>query len=211
MLEELEELRKELEGANAVSMQNYKIDKQIRALAEKNRLHDALHRQTAHQIDRMNDWLQKLLLTDDAGRKRALLQRIVVVGAYLKRRNNLTLVGEQDGRIDPEELELSIREMMKNMQLAGVNCACTVQLDTALPVDTALRLFDFYEYVVEKAFDGLSFLLARFFRREGSFYVCVDAMCGLDLTKLRSEHVSVSQSEENCYTLSFKVEGGAGK
>lgn len=211
ILDELKELRAELEGANAVTMQNYRMDKQIRALAEKNRLHDELHKQTARQIDLLNDWLKKLTQTDAPGEKRELLRRIVVVGAYLKRRNNLILVNEQDGRIKEEELALSIREMMRCLQLAGVHCAGSVELGTDLPADVAMRLFDFYEYVVEQAFDGLSSLLARFFFRDGCFYGCVDAVCSLDLTALRTDQLAVDRQEDNCYTLSIKLEGGDGR
>lgn len=208
ILEELKALRLELEGSNAVFMQNYQMDKKIRALAEKNRLHDELHRQTAHQINLLNDWLKKLIETDDLREKKELLRRIVVVGAYLKRRNNLILVNEQDGIIREEELDRSIQEMMKNLQLAGIQCASSVQFDKELPTDVAMKLFDFYEYVVETAFDGLSCLLARFFHRDNCFYACVDAVCSMDLTVLQTENISVSQSDENCYTLSFKLEGG---
>lgn len=211
ILDELKELRTELEGSNAVSMQNYRMDKQIRTLAEKNRLHDELHKQTAHQIDLLNDWLKKLTATDDPKEKRELLRRIVVVGAYLKRRNNLILVNEQDGIIKEEELRLSIQEMMKNLQLAGITCEASVQFAKDLPADVAMKLFDFYEYVVENAFEGLSCLLARFFCREGLFYACMDAVCSLDLTVLEAEGVSVSRSDENCYTLSLVLEGGGGK
>ena len=211
LLDELKELRVELEGSNAVSMQNYQMDKQIRTLAEKNRLHDELHRQTAHQIDLLNDWLRKLVKTDDPKEKRELLRRIVVVGAYLKRRNNLILVKEEDGIIKEEELILSIQEMVKNLQLAGIPCASSVQFDKDLPADVAMQLFDFYEYVVENAFDGLRYLLARFFYRDDCFYACVDAVCGLDLTSLGSENISVSQSDENCYTISLKVKGVANR
>ena len=211
ILDELKELRNELEGSNAVSMQNYRVNKKIRALAEKNRLHDELHKQTAHQIDLLNDWLKKLTATDEPKEKRELLRRIVVVGAYLKRRNNLVLVSEQDGLIKEEELNLSIKEMMKNLQLAGVNCASSVQFEKDLPADVAMKLFDFYEYVVENAFDGLTYLLARFFSRDDSFYCCVDAVCSPDLTALATDTVSVSVTDENYYTLSFKVEGGDGR
>ncbi len=209
VLDELRELRTELEGSNAVSMQNYRVDKQIRALAEKNRLHDELHRQTARQIDLMNDWLKKLTETETPAKKKELLRRILVVGAYLKRRNNLILVNEQDGIIKEEELELSLKEMMKNLQIAGIDCAASVHLEGELPAETAMRLFDFYEYVLEKSFDGLSYLLARFFRREGCFYACIDAVCTLDLTKL--EGAAVSKTDDNYYTLSLKLEGGEGR
>jgi hypothetical protein len=148
--------------------------------------------------------------TDDADEKQELLRRIVVVGAYLKRRNNLILVSEQDGMINEEELNLSIKEMMKNLQIAGVSCAASVQFDRKIPSDVVMRLFDFYEFVVENAFDGLTYLLARFFSRDGSFYCCVDAMCSVDLTALATDTVSVSVTDENYYTLSFKTEGGAG-
>ena len=211
VLDELKELRTELEGSNAVSMQNYRMNKQIRTLAEKNRLHDELHKQTAHQIDLLNDWLNKLTATADPMEKRELLRRTVVVGAYLKRRNNLILVNEQDGIIKEEELNLSIKEMMKNLQFAGVNCASSVQFEKDLPADVAMKLLDFYEYVVENAFDGLNYLLARFFYRDNSFYACIDAVCSLDLTTLQTEQISVSVSDENCYTLSFKVGGGDSK
>ncbi len=211
VLDELKELRNELEGSNAVSVQNYRVNKKIRALAEKNRLHDELYKQTAHQIDLLNDWLKKLTATDDPKEKRELLRRIVVVGAYLKRRNNLVLVNEQDGIIKEEELNLSLKEMMKNLQLAGVNCASSVQFEKDLPADVAMRLFDFYEYVVENAFDGLSYLLARFFYRDNCYYACIDAVCSLDLITLQTEEIAVSESDENCYTLSFKMEGGDGR
>ena len=208
ILDELKELREELKDANAVSMKNYQMNKKIRTLAEKNRLHDELHRQTAHQIDLLNDWLTKLSQTDKAGEKREILRRIVVVGAYLKRRNNLVLVNEQDGLIKEEELNLSIKEMMKNLQFAGINCAASVQFDMDIPSDVVIKLFDFYEYVVENAFDELSYLLARFFSRDKSFYCCVDAVCSLDLTALSTDTVSVSVTDENYYTISFKAERG---
>jgi len=210
-LEELKELRTELEGANAVSMQNYRTDKQIRTLAEKNRLHDTLHKQTARQIDRLNEWLTMLIETDDPARKRELLRRIVVVGAYLKRRNNLILVNEQEGTVKEEELDLSIKEIMKNLQLAGINCAGSVNLGRALPADVAMALLDFYEYVVENAFDGLRLLLARFFCRDGLFFACMDAVCTKDLTVLSSEQILVNKPDEDSYTLSLKLEGGDGR
>lgn len=211
ILDELKVLREELKDSNAVSMQNYRMDKQIRTLAEKNRLHDELHRQTAHQINLLNKWLTRLIETEDADEKRELLRRIVVVGAYLKRRNNLILVSEQDGLIKAEELDLSINEMIKNLQFAGIICATSVQFEQDIPSGIVMQLFDFYESVIEYAFDGLSELLARFFWRDGVFYACIDAVCSFDLSALESDTVSVSVTDENCYTLSFRVVGGEEK
>jgi len=210
-LDELKELHEELKGSNAVSMQNYKLDKRIRTLMEKNRLHDELHRQTSHQINLLNDWLKKLSETNDSAEKKELLKRIIVVGAYLKRRNNIALLNEQESSIKAEELNLSVKEMMKHLQIAGVTCASYVQFQQDVSAETANQLFDFYEYVVEYAFDNLSYLLARFFYRDNCFYACIDAVCSMDLTALRTDKISVSSAEDDFYTLSIKVEGGDAK
>jgi hypothetical protein len=211
VLDELKELRKELEGSNNVSMENYQINKKIQILAEKNRLHDELHRETAHQINLLNDWLNKLSKTEDAEEKRELLRRIVVVAAYIKRRYNLVLVNEQEKIIKKEELSLSLKEMMNNLELSGISCASVVQFEKDLPSHIAMKLFDFYEYVVENSFDGLSSLLARFFYRDECFYACIDADCLVDLFSLQSDEISVSISDENCYTISLKIKGGMEK
>ena len=104
-----------------------------------------------------------------------------------------------------------IEEMMKNLRLAGVSCAASVELNRDLPGNTVMELFDFYAYVIEKSYEGLDSLLARFFCRDDAIYVCVDAVCSLDLQKLQTDRISVSISEDNCYTLSFKLEGGDGR
>ena len=174
-------------------------------------VHNARLPEEVDQIDLLNAWLKELIETDDTVKKRELLRRIVVVGAYLKRRNNLFLVAEQDGTIKEEELNLSMKEVMKSLQLSGINCACSIEFDKRLPADVAMQLFDFYEYVLENAFDGLSYVLARFFQRDQSFYVCIDVLCSVDLRTIQTEKISVSEEDENYYTLSFKVEGGDGR
>ena len=63
VLEELEELRTELEGSNAVSIQNYRMDKQIRALAEKT-LHIA-HVTVTHYAGGYDSYLEKSGLLDN--------------------------------------------------------------------------------------------------------------------------------------------------
>lgn len=85
-----------------------------------------------------------------------------------------------------------------------------MQFESSIPSGVAMKLFDFYEFVVENTFDGLESLLARFFCRDGSFYACIDVVCTLDLTKLEDDSVSISVSDENCYTLSFCVKEGDG-
>ena len=108
-------------------------------------------------------------------------------------------------------MDISIREMIKNLQLTGVNCAASVQLNKDIPSDICMKLFDFYENVMEQAFDGLTYLLVRFFSRDDSFYCCVDAVCSFDLTHFATDSILVSVTDENYYTISLKIKGGHDK
>ena len=65
----------------------------------------------------------------------------------------------------------------------------------------------------EKETDFISnrYSSCKIFSRDDSCYCCVDAVCSLDLTALATDTVSVSVTDENYYTLSFKAEGGDGK
>jgi hypothetical protein len=119
----------------------------------------------------------------------------------------MVLVSENASLIKEVDLNISIIEIINDLQTVGVNCAAYVDLGKDIPTDIALKLIDFYEYVVENSFDGLSSLLVRFFFRDGHFYSCIDTVCSLDLTKLGTEQISVYESDENCYTLSVKVKG----
>ena len=113
--------------------------------------------------------------------------------------------GEVVAKYDWTNSAIDKVEIDANFHICTTPC---VRFDKNIPADIAMQLFDFYEYVVENAFDGLSDLLARFFCRGDYFYVCVDAVCSIDLTTLNKDDVLVSVSDENCYTLSFKLKAG---
>ena len=91
---------------------------------------------------------------------------------------------------------------------AGVECAASVIFGKDLPTEVAMKLFDFYEYIIESSIDGLSSLFARFFFRDKKFYACMDVVCSIDLTEYQSEDIFVDKTDDDCYTLSCSMEGG---
>lgn len=207
LVERLTDIREDLRDSNEVSIRTYQAAKEVRQLAEKNRLHDELHRQTAHQLDRLGQWLDRLAETEDPAMRRHLLCRIVMMGSYLKRRNNLFFVNEQEGCIREEEFRLSVDEMVRNIRLTGIECAVSVQFGREIPYDAAMELLDFCAVVIERAYSGLSCLLGRFFFRDDAYYACLDAVCSRDLAFLAGGRVEIS-AEGDCYTLTMRCGGG---
>ena len=66
--------------------------------------------QTARQIAMLQERLTELKNTDDPAQAERLLGQIIVIGTYIKRRNNLIFVGVQRGSISVQELRLCLNE-----------------------------------------------------------------------------------------------------
>ena len=64
-------------------------------LTEENRLYDLMEQQTAPQIARLRQLLQQLQETDSLAEAKGILGQIVVIGTYVKRRNNLIFITSQ--------------------------------------------------------------------------------------------------------------------
>ena len=58
---------------------------------------------------------------------------MVVIGAYLKRRNNLIFISERSSMISEKELYLAFLELTDNLELYGVTCGLNIRLNKPVP------------------------------------------------------------------------------
>ena len=128
-------------------------------LTEANRLYDIMESQTANQIAMLQELLIKLQHTDDREQAERILSKVIILGTYIKRRNNLIFVGVQRGSISVQELRLCFNESVENLSLYGVDCSVHINGDRQLTVDQAAQVYDLFEAVVEAEFDSLHALL----------------------------------------------------
>ena len=128
-------------------------------LTEENRLYDMMEAQTAKQIAMLQTRLAALQQIDDSDRARRLLGQVIILGTYIKRRNNLIFVGAQRGSISAQELRLCLNESVENLNLYGVDCKVLVRGDGELPIEQASQTYDLFEAVVEAGLDSLRSLL----------------------------------------------------
>lgn len=93
--QKLEENKETIAESNHLEQENYRIKLEIHTLREKNRLYDLLQEETAHQIDLLNDLFYLYDEEENPEKRRSLLAKITVIGAYIKRRGNLIFIREK--------------------------------------------------------------------------------------------------------------------
>lgn len=210
ILLQMQETRAALQDANLVLQEDYRAQARMLHLREKNRLYDAMQEQTGAQVARMSGYLEQLCRAADEDEKRKLLGKLIVVGAYFKRRNNLVLLGEQNRALPLRELELCMEESAANLNLYGVECGLSFAAEGSLPAVAVMRVYDGFETVVETALDSLHALLIHAEGRDGGCLVRMQAECDARLDTLPAGIRAQRDSDGVwCIVLHAGGEGGA--
>ena len=209
VLTNLKDAEESLQGENRILQQNYETQKHIQKLAEQNRLYDEIHRQTAPEIDKLAQLIKSFKQQKNAEKKRQILCRMLMLGAYLKRRSNLIFIGQQSGTIEARDLELCFEEMMENLKLIGINTGCFVNCGEKLSMWAATSIFDFYEYVIETSFNCLSAIMVRVYKSNSSLFVCIEAAAAKDLKEILDKNITIQVDEDGIFQIFLKLQGGA--
>ena len=146
---ELKLTHDELSDTGNVLEEEAKLHEKLLHLTEENRLYDMMASQTAMQISMLQELLAKLKNLEDIELARQILGQIIIIGTYIKRRNNLIFVGSQNNTISTQELRLCLNESAENLNLNGIKCKVVVNGSKKLTSTQAMQLYDFFEAVVE--------------------------------------------------------------
>ena len=155
VLSQLGETKEELQGYSALLEEENRQKQRCCALQEQNRLFDAVQQQIAPAKVQLAGLLRRLGTAEDIETARLLHGRIAVVGAYIKRRSNLVFLADQDGAVPARELLLCLNESVSNLRLAGTVCAVKFDPEGNINGSAAGLLYDFFEAVVEAAWEDL--------------------------------------------------------
>ena len=106
----------------------------------------------------MNDLFYLYDEKENPEKRRSLLAKITVIGAYIKRRGNLIFIREKTETIDTTELALCMEESFSNLKLMGVECEADIPKGSKIFTQDAILVYDFFEKVMETAIDDMSFV-----------------------------------------------------
>ena len=121
LLEELQDINEHLQGKNTTLQEEYATRRQRHLLTEQNRIYNKMQNQTRGQIHLLTELVDQLETKKGAGEEKNILAKIALVSAYIKRRNNLILLSEDNNAIPAAELEYCINESIRNLILFDIS------------------------------------------------------------------------------------------
>lgn len=211
VLEELQEAKENLEDSNKILEEEQALKKREAHIMEQDRLYNIIQHDTAHQICLM-DTMIKQAETADGDEKRKLLQKMLVIGAYLKRRSNLVFLADKSSMLDANELVLTIGESMDNLEVLGISCGFRTELTEPVLAYQIIAMYDFFENVMERTLDRICSITVYAGKRDGSLFLNINTDSTADFSDFVSDNVNVERDEDNEWKLTLRMNtGGDGK
>ncbi len=204
LLERMEENRKTIEESNCLEQENYQTKAKINMLREKNRLYDKLQTQTAGQIGLLNELLSQYEAEEDLVKSRRLLAKISVIGTYIKRYGNLIFIGERAEISDVVELGACLEESFSSLKLMGIECALTAPAGERIYVRDAVRIYSFFESIVESCVDSIQFMWVKIRPCGEELIVCMEVESEANLSSF-FDKTEKGEYEDGVWKFTFIV------
>ena len=155
--EQLSEENTLLQAENEWKEQHYTLEVQ-------NRLYDDINRLVSPQLSKIREEISFLKKEPDGPALRQRLAVLSFLGAYVKRRANLTLISmeRKDGRIPLKELLLSVRESLEYLKLTGVVTGMYETAGELYPeAGQVLLAYDFFQMITERVISEITAVQVR--------------------------------------------------
>ena len=178
---------------------------------EKSRLYDRIAREIAPQLNKADELLQQS--SEHPEKANALLSQVCVISAYIKRRANLILLGEEKASVSARELESCLRESLDNLRLCGVITYLDCRCEGQAAVKQIIAMYDLFEEVTEKLLDQLSAMMVTAEYAENTLRLRIQAGCKEALSALPSFTLSggtvTCDAQDEDLIIEAMAKGGA--
>ena len=211
IVRELEDRKEELKDANLIEEENLRTKREVEKLSVKNQLYDKIQKQTARQSKLLTEFIEAYSMEEDENKREKILGKIVVIGAYIKRRSNLIFIAEQTVKFPIRELELCFRESIKNLEWNHVEAGFSTALEEIRSED-AMQIYDFFEAVIEESLEDLLAFNVNLKRREARIIMSMSVECKTDLQEIARRYGAYAEQDfDGAWLLSLIPGGGSGK
>lgn len=178
----INQLAEHLRDANEILSEGYDLMKAEVALKErrlrveeKSRLYDRIAQEISPQLNKADELLR--LIRQHPERANELLSQICVISAYIKRRANLTLLGEETTTVSTRELESCLRESMDNLRLCGAITFLDCRCDGQATIKHIVAVYDLFERVTEPLLSHISAMMVTAEHKDGMLYMRIQIGC----------------------------------
>lgn len=147
---QLQESAEVLSQEGALLEEEWKARSREALLAAKNQVYDQLTKEVEGRLRQIKETAAKLAPNQENAE---VLQRLVLLGTYVKRRCNLRLIQQNDaqGLISPEDLRYSLRDLLDVLNRAGIHAALQWRVTKSYSPAFSIYLMDLLETLLEAA------------------------------------------------------------
>lgn len=161
-----------------------------------------MQEETKGKIFRLETLIDKL--EQDLENKDIIIKEILIVLSYLKRRNNLLFIEEEDNIIMSSELEYSIKESLTHLSLFNVDSSIYVTPDKPLMFSVATRLYDVFENIIEKILDNISSVYVSLII-DDNINLRLNISSSLDLETIFKDYYKVIKEDINEWIIEYTL------
>lgn len=216
LIEQLRDTQERLGESNELLKAELELKENRARTEEKSRLYDRIAKEVAVQLAKAEELLK--LAESEPEQTKSAISKVSVICAYIKRRGNLLMLGEEGNIIPAIELEYCIRESLDNLRLGDVFTSLDSKCDGTLKLEHAVVAFDFYENIVERLLDDATAMLIHLDCKDGFIKMRLQIGCNQDIAEHTLSELSIPcgtfewdiQDEDVTVTLLLS-EGGDGK
>ena len=208
VLADLEEAKENLQDNKDILKEEHALKVREAHISEQERLYHIIQRDTEKQILLMDEMIEQAENTASDEERRNILKKMLVIGAYLKRRSNLVFLSDKDSVLASRKLELSIEESINNLETFGVTCGFISELTEPILAMNVIAMYDFFEEVAERSLDNMSSILIHAGKKPDFIFFSVDTDSGSDFSDLASDTVTAVQDEDGEWKLTLRLDMG---
>lgn len=194
--EHLDAVCEQLSEENTLLQAEFELKEQQAKTDEKNRLYDRIALEVSAQLDRIHSLL--MLSKEDPERSKHYMAKVCVMGAYIKRRGNLVLLGENQTCIHSKELEYCLLESADNLNLCGICTAFHCGQSGSFSVETAITAYDFFQSVLQWLFDDLTAVMIHLSCKDDRVAMRLQLGCAKPIGQTALAELSLPNGQFSC-------------
>ncbi|MBR5366735.1 MAG: hypothetical protein IK132_10880 [Clostridia bacterium] len=164
MLAALRETGERLAENNELLSAEVELRRRRTAVDEENRLYDRIASEVSGALGSLEGLLSAPSGSPEEEERR--LAAVCVIGAYVKRRSNLILIGERENTVAAAELGLCLRESLESLAACGIGTSYDGDAAGNLTKEAAWLAYDIFEETAERSLGTLT-AIRVFFRADG--------------------------------------------
>lgn len=141
---------------------------------------------------------------EDLAESRRLLAKISLIGTYIKRYGNLIFIGEREAVSDIAELGACLEESFSSLRLMGIECALTAPAGERIYVRDAVRIYSFFESILEACVDSIKFMWVKIRPCGEEMVFCMEVESEDDLNSF-FDKTDQGENEDGIWKFTFII------